>query len=92
MTVAQVKVILFLLCSLLIDPLGGDPLNPSKSDDDIQKVYDILPRTEDVFNLNYRDLELASKLGLLTTSIEFLPPQALLMLRCIYQEYKQYMY
>ena len=32
-------------------------------DDELQKIYDVVPRTEDVFNLNKRDLELFDKLG-----------------------------
>ncbi len=31
--------------------------------DDHQKIYDSVPRTEDVFNLNRKDLELYDKLG-----------------------------
>ena len=32
-------------------------------DDELQKIYDVVPRTEDVFNLNKRELELHDKLG-----------------------------
>ena len=39
-----------------------------KSDDEFQKVYDILPRTDDVFNLSFRDLDLKNKLGRLDSN------------------------
>lgn len=32
--------------------------------EDLQKIYDIVPRTEDVFNLNKRDIDLKGKLGM----------------------------
>ncbi len=37
---------------------------PVPIEDDPQKIYDSVPRTEDVFNLNRKDLELYDKLGL----------------------------
>lgn len=37
--------------------------NNSTIDDDPQKIYDSVPRTEEVFNLNCKDLELHDKLG-----------------------------
>ena len=35
----------------------------SRETEDLQKIYDVVPRTEDVFNLNKRDLEFKGKLG-----------------------------
>ena len=36
---------------------------PRIKDDDPQKIYDSVPRTEEVFNLNKNDLELSDRLG-----------------------------
>ena len=35
----------------------------SQTDEEFQKIYDHLPRTEDVFNLNANNLQLRNKLG-----------------------------
>ncbi len=37
---------------------------PVSMGDDPQKIYDSVPRTEEVFNLNKKDLELVDKLGM----------------------------
>ena len=41
----------------------GATAAPSRDDEELQKIYDVVPRTEDVFNLNKRDLEFRGKLG-----------------------------
>ena len=43
--------------------LGGVHRAPLGGNDDPQEVYDRLPRTDDIFNLKYSDLELRDELG-----------------------------
>ena len=42
---------------------GGGGGSGDGSDDETQKVYDSVPRTEDVFNLNRADLGMMERLG-----------------------------
>ena len=44
--------------------VSGPPvLPPRNKDGDQQKIYDSVPRTDDVFNINQSDLELSERLG-----------------------------
>ena len=61
-------IVQFNMCNFFSDM--GPPRNSTSNlppsefiDDDPQSVYDSVPRTEDVFNLNKHDLELFDKLG-----------------------------
>ena len=51
---------------MAINPFSFVPVRPVSvqlPSADMEKIYDSVPRTEDVFNLNRKDLELSDKLG-----------------------------
>ena len=44
-------------------------VQPAPVEDDPQKIYDPIPMTEDVFNLNRNDLQIDEKLGMFVNMV-----------------------